>query len=500
MSVIKFPSRSVPTSERELDAFSPAGDMLRALRRGQVSAAELLAMHLRRIERYDQTLNSIVVKDFERAIRDAALADSKRARGEEQPLLGLPVTVKESVDVEGLPSTAGVTERRGHRAVMDARTVARLRDAGAVVVGKTNVCAYLADFQSDNPVYGRTNSPWNLALTPGGSSGGSATLAAGLIPLDLGSDLGGSIRIPAAFCGLWGHKPSESLVPNSGHFPGFELPNAAAALAIQGPHARSAFDLELALDVIGGPDVGMDSGWRLEIPPARRERLADFRVAVLPQQDWLPVDPEIGGALDQLAARLREMGATVSVVQPPGLSSLRDYYRLFRSMMAVIVSIRWPPELRERVVAEKLARGEEFHAADAQGIKASASDYLVWHGQRERYRAAYRAFFRDWDVLLTPMSIVPAFAHTSVPNGDRRFTIGARQVEFEYLSFYPGMATLCGQPATAFPAGLTRAGLPIGLQAIGPFLEDRTPLRFAQLVEREFGGFRPPPRYDGKLA
>ncbi|MDB5290429.1 MAG: amidase [Phycisphaerales bacterium] len=500
MSALHSPYQSRPSIDRALDAFSPAVDMLKALRQRKVSATELLAMHLQRIERYDGALNSVVVKDFERATGDAALADAKRMRGEDWPLLGLPVTVKESVDVEGLPTTAGVSERRGHRAAADARTVARLRAAGAVVVGKTNVCVYLADFQADNPVYGRTNSPWNLKLTPGGSSGGSATLAAGLIPLDLGSDLGGSIRIPAAFCGLWGHKPSDSLVPNSGNFPGSELPNAATTLAIQGPHARSAFDLEMALDVISGPDVGPDSAWKLELPPARRERLADFRVAVLPPQDWLPVDPEISGALDQLAARLRELGATVSVMQPPGLGSLRDYYRLFRSLMSVIVSVRWPPELRERVVADKLARGEEFHAADAQGIKASAADYVKWHEQRERYRAAYRAFFREWDLLLTPMSIVPAFAHTTVPNADRRFTVGARQVEFEYLSFYPGMATLCGQPGTAFPAGFTRAGLPIGLQAIGPFLEDRTPLRFAQLLEKEFGGFRPPPGYDGKLA
>ncbi|HWE95107.1 MAG TPA: amidase [Tepidisphaeraceae bacterium] len=486
--------------EGEIDAFSTAADMLRALRHGRVSSAELLAMHLRRIERYDAALNSVVVKDFERARRDADAADAKRARGEEAPLLGLPVTVKESVDVEGLPSTAGVSERRGHRAAADARTVARLRSAGAVVVGKTNVCVYLADFQADNPIYGRTNSPWDPKLTPGGSSGGSATLAAGLIPLDLGSDLGGSIRIPAAFCGLWGHKPSEGAVPNSGHFPGSELPNAAAALAVQGPHARSATDVELALDVISGPDVGIDSGWRLELRPARRQRLADFRVAVLPAQPWLPVDPEISAALEKLAVRLRDAGAIVRELQPPGLGDLRDYYRLFRSMMAVIVSIRWPSTLRERVVTEKLARGEEFHAADARGIQATAGDYIVWHEQRERYRAAYRDFFREWDVLLTPMSIVPAFAHTSVPNGDRRFTIAGRETEFEYLSFYPGMATLCGQPGTAFPAGFTSAGLPIGLQAIGPFLEDRTPLRFAQLLEKEFGGFTPPPRYDGELA
>jgi amidase len=482
----------------QIDAFSPAATVLGALRRREIGAVELLEAHLKRVEQFDPALNSVVVHDFDRARRDALLIDNTPP-SDERPLLGLPITIKESLDVEGTPSTAGVPARKGHLAPRDARTVSRLRAAGAVVFGKTNVCTWLADFQSDNPVYGRTNSPWNLARTPGGSSGGSATLAAGLTALDIGSDLAGSIRVPAAFCGLWGHRPSESLVPNSGHFPGSELPNSVVILTSQGPHARSAADLELALDVMAGPDVGFDAAWCVKLPPPRRQALRDFRVALFPTQPWLPVDVEILDALHRTAQELAYEGASVREINPAPPGDLREFYALFRSMMSVIVSSRWTTEHREVAVADKLARGEEFHAADARGITASAADFLHWHEQRENYRAAWREFFRDYDVLLAPITLTPAFEHTTIPNADRRLLINGTSTEFEYMSFYPSLASLTGQPATVIPAGLTAEGLPIGLQVIGPYLEDRTTLRFAQLLESVTGGFAPPPGYSAEL-
>lgn len=479
----------------EIDAFGPATRLLAALRQREISAAELLDFHLDRIEKLDPPLNSIVVKDFDRARSAALHADRLRAAGNDAPLLGIPITVKESLHVEGLPSTAGVEARRGHRAQADAPSVARLRAAGAIILGKTNVCTWLADFTADNPVYGRTNNPWDLSRTCGGSSGGSAALAAGLTCLDIGSDLGGSIRVPPAFCGLWGHRPSDTAVCASGHFPGTDLPSAAAIMAVQGPQARSAADCELALQIMAGPEVGPDAAWRLSFPPPRHERLCDFRVAVLPEQSWLPVDPEIIEALHRTASDLRRAGATVRELQPRGLGDLREYYALFRSMMSVIVGSRWPAELREQAIARKLATGDEFQAADARGLGASSAQYLQWHERRETYRAAWREFFSEWDVLLTPTTLVPAFEHASGPTVDRRLTVAGKEVEFDYMSFYPGLATLAGQPATALPAGRTSGGLPVGLQAIGPFLEDRTPLRFAQLLEVRLGPFRPPPRY-----
>lgn len=482
----------------EIDAFSPAERMGRALRERECSARELLEGHLRRIERFDPPLNSIVVRDFDRARRDAELADRRLARGESSPWLGIPITVKESIDIEGLPSTAGVPQRRDHIASRDAPNVTRLRAAGAVIVGKTNVCTWLADFNGDNPVYGRTNNPYDLSRTSGGSSAGSASVSAGLSAMDLGSDLGGSLRVPAAFCGLWGHRPSEGAVPNSGHFPGSSLPNAAAIMAIQGPQARSAIDLELALDAIAGPDVGMDVGWKLHLPPARHDRLAHFRVAILPPQPWLAVDWQIVAALDRLAENLAPLGTTVQQIQPQGIDPTESY-ALFRRMMAAMVSQRWPAERRAEVAARKRASGERFQAEEARGLEATSGDYLIWHEQRETLRAAWREFFRDFDLLLTPATLAPAFEHTDIPPAERKLHIDGREMEFDYTSFYPGLSNLPGHPATAFPAGMNDAGLPIGLQAIGPFLEDRTPIRFAQLLEQEFGGFVPPPGYSGQL-
>jgi amidase len=476
-----------------VNVFSTARQMLRALRAKEVSARQLLELHLQQIERWDGTLNSVVVRDFDRARRDADAADARFAAGDDAALLGLPVTLKESIDVAGLPTTAGVAERRDHVAAADALTVRRLRIAGAVVVGKTNVCTWLADYTGDNPIYGRTSNPWDLSRTSGGSSAGSAALASGMAPIEIGSDLGGSIRVPAAYCGLVGHKPSETLVPNSGHFPGSPLPNAAWCLSAQGPHARSAGDVRLALDVVMGPDVGDDVARRFVLPPPRRTRLADFRLAVLPVQPWLPVDADILAAADSLFDRLRKLGTRVDVLQPPQLGDLRQMHRLYRRMMYALISVRWSDELRRAQIADKEARPDEFFHADARGIRATAADYLQWHGQREVYRDALRTFFADYDLLLTPMTLTTAFKHTTAPVPDRKLLIGDRAAEFEWMSFYPGLATLPGHPATAFPIGLSSEGLPMGLQAIGPFLEDYTPLHFAELLEQEFGGFVVPP-------
>jgi amidase len=229
-----------------------------------------------------------VVRDFERARQHARAADLAMARGEAGTLLGVPITLKESINVAGLETTCGVPEWKGYVSAHDAPAAARLRAAGTVLLGKTNVPPVLADWQSANPIYGRTSNPWDLARTPGGSSGGSAAaLAAGLTTLEVGSDIGGSIRVPATFCGVYGHRPSETLLPRSGQFPMPPMANAAVVMGVQGPLARSAEDLEMALSVLAGPEVGEDVAWRVELPSARHARLADFRVAVLPPIPWL---------------------------------------------------------------------------------------------------------------------------------------------------------------------------------------------------------------------
>jgi amidase len=488
----------------DVNAFSSATALLSALRTGGVSAVELTELHIRRIEQHDGRLNAVVVRDFERARQQARAADQARARGEALPLLGLPMTLKESINVTGLGTTCGVPEWKGYVSPYDAPVATRTRAAGAVLLGKTNIPPMLADWQSANPIFGRTNNPWDLGRTPGGSSGGSAAaIAAGLSALEVGSDIGGSIRVPAVFCGTYGHRPSETLLPRSGQFPMPPLPNTAVVMGVQGPLARSAEDLELALSVLAGPEVGEDVAWKVTLPAARRERLADFRVAVLPPIPWLPVDEQITAAQHDLAGRLAKMGAVVKEVQPDGLGDHREYHAFYRTLLAAVTGARVDGETRRQRVAAFRAAGDDFSLGAARGLEGTAGDYILWNGRREQYRAAWRAFFREWDVLLAPAINVLAYPHIerAWPADDSdlslTFTVDDKPVPYLHGLCYPALSTVPGQPATAFPVGLSREGLPIGLQAIGPYLEDLTPIRFTALLAREIGGFRKPSGYDG---
>ncbi len=485
----------MPHHSPPLDPFASARAMLAALEVRQISAAELLAQHLERIARYNPALNAIVTANEEQAREQAAKADAAYERGQWLGLLhGLPLTIKDCIEVAGLRTTAGAKELAENVSTTHAPITARVLEAGAVLLGKTNVPPYAGDWQANNPIFGRTNNPWDLARTPGGSTGGgAAALAAGLTPLEFGSDIGGSIRVPAAFCGLYGHRTSDTAVPRHGHVPGSPLPNPAALMGVQGPLARSAGDLELALDVIAGPVVGEDVAWRLELPRARHTALADFRVAVLPRADWLPVDAEIVAALDDLAARLRHLGATVAEAQPEGFD-LRRHEESYGALLSAYIFADVPAEKRAQM-AEGLRRSPDpFDAATLLGLTATAPQFLDLLQKREQERALFRAFFRDWDVLLAPVTITNAFEHIdpAVSFSKRALTINGQAVPYNRMQVYPGVATLIGHPATAFPWGRTRGGLPIGLQAIGPYLEDRTPITFAALLEREFGGFTPP--------
>jgi amidase len=487
----------------DIDPFASATELLAALRAGRVASQDLTELYIRRIERHDGRLNAVVVRDFERARQRARAADDAAARGDRSALLGLPITLKESFNVAGLETTCGVPEWKGYVSPHDSLAAARLRAAGTVLLGKTNVPPALADWQSDNPIYGRTCNPWDLDRSPGGSSGGSAAaLAAGLTGLEVGSDIGGSIRVPAAFCGVYGHRPSETLLPKSGQFPMPPLPNAAVVMGVQGPLARSAEDLELALSVLAGPDVGEDVAWRVELPPARHERLADFRVAVLPPIPWLGVDGQIAGALDGLASRLGRLGCVVKPAQPEGLGDHRKHFGLYRSLLSAVTSARVDEETRRQRIAMFEKADDEFSRAHLRGLTGRPGDYIVWNARREQHRAAWRAFFRDWDVLLAPAMNVLAYPHIerAWPADDSdltlTFTIDGRAVPYLDGLVYPAVSTVAGQPATAIPVGRSRDGLPVGLQVIGPYLEDLTPIRFAALLAREIGGFTRPAGYD----
>ncbi|HLW02540.1 MAG TPA: amidase [Ktedonobacterales bacterium] len=482
----------------QLDPFASARSMLDALEMRQISATELLEEHLARIARHNPAINAIVTPNEESARQQAARADAAYEEGRWLgPLHGLPLTIKDCIEVAGLRTTAGARELADNVSTESAPVARRVLNAGAALLGKTNIPPYAGDWQANNPVFGRTNNPWDMTRTPGGSTGGgAAALAAGLTPLEFGSDIGGSIRVPAAFCGVYGHRPSDSAVPRHGHVPGSPVPNPAVVMGVQGPLARSAADLELALDVIAGPIVGEDVAWRLELPAPRHTSLDDFRVAILPSADWLPVDNEIVAALEDLAAKLRQQGATVAEAQPEGYD-LRAHDETYTALLNLYIFADIPDAQRARM-AEDL-RQQTYPGAQATllGLTATAPQMLGLLGRRERERASFRAFFREWDVLLAPVAISNAFEHNDLPFGERTLTINGQTVPYGWMHVYPGVATLIGHPATAFPWGRTKGGLPIGLQAIGPYLEDRTSIAFASLLEQAFGGFTPPPNFAG---
>lgn len=486
-------------TERELGPYATAGDVMAALDAGQVSSEELTRAHIERIERLDGQINAVVVRDFERALEAARAADQARRSGARGALLGLPMTVKDAFYVDGLPASGGgIPERADVISDWDAPLVARLKAAGAIILGKTNMPPYAADHQTNNPLYGRTNNPWDLTRTPGGSSGGAAAaLASGMTPLEIGGDYAGSIRVPSAFCGLFGHKTSETIAPRPGHFPGGRLPNTAFGMAVQGPLARSAADLRTVFDVMIGPQIGEDVAWRVDPPPARANRLSDLRVAVLPRLEWLPLDDEIAGTMDAWASRLSKAGARVAEVDPLD-GDLGALFKTFLRILFAQTSVEVTHEEAEQTAAGLREAGNEFLDAVADGWLSSAGDFLRWYWEREIARERLRRFFQEWDVLLAPCACLNAFEHTEwEDSGDegRSLPVNGEQVNTVYLFFYPALCNVTGHPGTAFPAGRTRDGLPIGLQAIGPYLEDRTGLRFAALVEREFGGFSPPPGY-----
>jgi len=481
-------------------AYRSAGDLLAALRRREVSSAELVADAIRRIEALDGRVNAVVVRDFDRARQAAEAADAALARGEHLPLLGLPMTVKESFNVAGLPTTWGYAEARGFLADEDSLPVSRLKAAGAIILGKTNVPRDLGDWQSYNDIYGTTSNPWDVGRTPGGSSGGSAAaLAAGFVALELGSDIGGSLRTPAHFCGVCAHKPTHALLPSRGQTPPgmTPLPNEPD-LAVIGPMARSAADLAPALDVLAGPDPLLGTAYRLDLPPPRHAALKDFRVLVVDAHPLIPTAAAVRDPILRLAARLEAAGAKVAYSSPllPDLAVQARIY--MRRLMGFFGGLAPQPEY-DQVAALVRALPEDDNSLAAwrgRGLVASHRDWMqagfVAAGQQQQWRALFAAF----DVVLAPPMPTPAFPHDHSPDQDARL-IDVDGVALAYPDqlAWPGVATLPLLPSTAIPLERTAEGLPTGVQIIGPYLEDRTPLAFAALVEREFGGFVAPPAW-----
>ncbi len=445
-------------------ATATAGALAEALAARRVSAVELCDAAIERIERLDGPINAVVVRDFDRAAGAAKAADAALARGERRPLLGVPMTVKESFNVAGLATTWGSPAFKDWIAPTDAVAVARLKGAGAVILGKTNIPPFLADWQSVNPVYGRTNHPLDPGRTPGGSSGGAAAaLAAGMVPLEFGSDIGGSIRVPASFCGVFGHKPSYGLVPGRGQSaPGQD--GCDPPLAVVGPLARTADDLALALDIVAGPDDDEAMGYRLDLPAPRHRRLADFRILMIDEHPSAALDGEIRDALHFLASNLESGGASVARRSElvPDLAAAQAAYA---TLLFTAISRGGPP----------------------RPDPLSAHAWLDTLDVQLAVRRRWAELFRDFDVVLAPAFGVVAFPHDDGDFNSRIHTIDGVETSYGAQVAWPGMATFANLPATAVPIGATKSGLPIGAQIIGPHLEDRTPLAFAAIIERAFG-------------
>jgi amidase len=453
----------------------PAVALAEAIRNRKVSSRELLELYLQRVTDINPSINAVVTLDADAAMEQARAADDSTARRQTLgPLHGLPITIKDAIEVAGLRSTGGATALSNHVPEADAPAVARLRQAGAVVFGKTNVPVWSGDIQTFNDVFGTTNNPWDLSRTPGGSSGGAAAaVSAGLTSFEVGTDIGGSVRIPSSFCGVFGHKPSFGIVSQRGYLDRVGGGVIDADVNVFGPIARSAEDLDLLLSVLAGPDDEDRTAWKLELPPPRHTDLSEYRIGAWLDDPACAVGSDVLELLSGAAGELAGAGARVSDAHPPvQLTEVRD---LFNALIVAAIAVSEPPEVGEVISGSHLS-------------------WLHNHQTRTLLRRVWASWFRDFDVMLCPVTPMPAFPHDHHGSiGDRSVTINGQERSQVDALAWTGLIGVGYLPSTVVPVGRTAMGLPVGVQIVGPYLEDRTPLfvgaRLAELV----GGYQTPP-------
>jgi amidase len=481
--------------------FASALDAARAIRRKQVSSAELTRHILVRIEKHNPKINAIVTLRADEALERAKAADEALARGEWWgPFHGVPCTVKDTFEMAGVRTTAGAPFLSQHVPKRDAAVVERLKAAGAVILGKTNTPFMAGDYQTFNDLFGTTNNPWDTARTPGGSSGGSAAaVAAGLSYLDIGSDLAGSIRVPTHYCGVYGHKPSLGVVPLRGHVPPPPgIPSDSPPdLPVAGPLARSPADLKAALVVLGGPDRDEAIAYRWSLPPARGARPADYRIGYVLDDRLCPVLPEVKEALSGAVEALRRAGARLDEGWPTGLAPADQY----ESYLHLFFALSYAPQMREEQLEEMRRRAARqdgsMEARIAKAAVAPHKAFMAANGARMGARATWREYFRTHDAFLIPAGFTAAPPHDHAPALSRMIKTPTGERPQNDLFFWISFATLAGLPATIAPSGRTPAGLPVGIQIVGPYLEDATPIAVAGHLADAIGGFRPPGDYAG---
>lgn len=476
--------------------FESARVLAHRIRKRELSSVELLESFLARVDKVNPPLNAVIALDLERARAEAKRADELLASGKVMgPLHGVPMTVKESFELTGMRTTSGSKRWQDHVSQVDAVAVRRLRDAGAIIFGKTNIPAFTSDWQSFNEIYGVTNNPWDVKRTPGGSSGGAAAaLAAGLTPIELGSDIAGSIRLPAAFCGVFGHKPTHDLIPMIGHVPPEPGSVAGPDLAVCGPMARTADDLALLLPLLAGPMPLMAKAYSVKLPPPRAASLRGYRIASWIDEAGLPLASEVRLRLSAAIDSLRKAGAVVEDVHPE--FTLAESHALYRQLLDPVVIGAASPRVIDQMRALAETPGDDPLAVSARNAIARHAQWLVASEKRMKLRAALEKFFVDYDVILCPVVPVPAIPHDHrVPQFVRTIAVDGEERSYLDIMTRVSLATVTGNPATSLPVGRTKEGLPVGMQVIGPYLEDFTPIDVAGRIAEVVGGFQPPPGY-----
>ena len=477
--------------------FNSAHEILEKIKQREVSSLEVLESFLAQVEKVNPTINAIVALDIERAKEKAIEADNKiNLKSKLGPLHGLPMTIKDAFEVEGIVSTGGNPAWKDNIPKRNAEAVQRLVDAGAIIFGKTNVPFLSSDLQSFNKIYGTTNNPWDLERTPGGSSGGSAAaLAAGMTPLELGSDIGGSIRVPAHFCGLYGHKPSYNIISEVGHMPpppGSIL--TGNGLSVAGPLARSPEDLEIALDVLVSAQEQDSQAWKVKLPKARTKKIKELKIAVWPDEPYAEADNEITNLIKDTAKDLKHAGAKVETVDLP--VSFEEIDKIYSLLLNPLMLAGSPKETFETLAKlnESLDPNDMSELAKvARGSVLKHADWVLVNAMRQNMRQKWREFFNKFDVILCPTCITPAFKHNHNPVHERKLTINGKDDEYLRATLWAGPAVSAGLPSTNVPIGMSSNNLPISMQITGPYLEDKTCLEVAKVVRNIRGGFKIPP-------
>jgi amidase len=455
-------------------AIWPAGRLAEAIRTKELSSRELLEAYLDRIGRLDGEVNAVVTLDVERARAAALAADEATARGElAGPLHGLPITVKDAIETSGIRSTGGAVELAEHVPAHDAPAVARLKRAGAIVFGKTNLPRWSADVQTYNELFGTTCNPWQLDRVPGGSSGGAAAaVACGFTSFEVGTDIAGSVRIPAHCCGVFGLKPSYGVIPQRGYLDHVGGGTTDVDINVFGPLARSAADLTLLLDVLAGADPQRSAAWRIELPPPHGVTLSDFRIGFWFDDPAVVLERDYAELLQTTVAGLASVGARIEPAHPD--VELAAQVELFNAQLWAALSPCLPEDLAEQLAGSHL-----------QGLRRDA--------QRAHYRERWAAWFAHYDILLCPVMPTTAFPHNQEGTFDSRtLTVNGQQRPYPDTISWTGLIGLVDLPSVVVPIGRTPAGLPVGLQVVAPFLHDRSAIHVAGLIAELTGGYQPP--------